>query len=162
MRKTIRPLYYYLLLYSLFLLGMSFVLQFQFQQIPCPLCIIDRIIVFTMIIFFIVALWHNPKLAVQKIYSVVGFLLAFLGILSSGRHLWLINLPSELVPGCGPGIDYLFGTLPLKDALFEILQGSGECALNSSHFLGLPIPGWTMFSFTVLALGSLLPWWGKK
>ncbi|MBS0286425.1 MAG: disulfide bond formation protein B [Proteobacteria bacterium] len=162
MSITIRPLYFLLLAFSLFLLGGSFVLQFLFHLEPCPLCIIDRVLVFILTIFFVIALWHNPKHRGQQVYSFIGFFIASLGILSSARHLWIIHLPPELAPDCGPGIDYLFGTLPPHEALLLVLRGSGECAVNKSAFLGFPIPGWTLISFILLALGSLLPWWGKK
>ncbi len=162
MRLTIRPLYFYLFAFSLLLLGGSFALQFIFHWEPCPLCIIDRIVVIILTIFFLIALCHNPKGNGQKVYGVIGFGLATLGILSSARHLWILHLPPELVPACGPGFNYLFGTLPPVEALVIILQGSGECTVNKSAFLWLPLPAWTLASFIVLAIGSLLPWWGKR
>lgn len=162
MSLTIRPLYFILLGFSLFLLGASFVLQFQFNLEPCPLCIIDRVLVFILTIFFMIALWHNPLRRGQQIYSFVGFSIALLGILSSARHLWIIHLPPELAPDCGPGIHYLFGTLPPHEALLMVLRGSGECAVNKGSFLGFPIPLWTLLSFILLAIGSLLPWWAKE
>ncbi len=162
MRLTIRPLYFYLLGFSLFLLGTSFVLQFYFHLDPCPLCIIDRVLVFILTLFFAIALMHNPKPRGQKIYSSIGFAIASLGIASAVRHLWIIHLPPEQVPACGPGLQYLFGTLPPHEALLMVLQGSGECYKDSSHFLGFSIPGWTLIGFLLLAVGALLPWWGNK
>lgn len=162
MRLTIRPLYAYLLVFSLCLLGASFVLQFQFHLEPCPLCIIDRIIVFLLTIFFIIAIAHNPKGRSYQIYCLTGFLFAFTGILSTLRHLWIMHLPPELVPECGPGLKYLFGTLPPTEAFMAVLRGSGECAKENSLFLGATLPGWTMVAFFILAIGCLLPLWAKK
>ncbi len=162
MSLTIRPLYYYLLGFSLFLLGTSFVLQFHYNLEPCPLCIIARVLVMVITLFFIVALCHNPKKRGQQIYSAMGFVIALLGVLTSLRHIWLIHLPPEEVPACGPGLQYLFDTLPLNEALVHIFQGSGECAVKNSFLFGLSIPGWTLIGFIVLGIGCLLPLWGTK
>ncbi len=162
MRITIRPLYYYLFGFSLFLLGTSFVLQFHFHLQPCPLCIIDRVLVFILTLFFIIAIMHNPQPRGQKIYSLIGFSIALLGICSAIRHLWIIHLPPEQVPACGPGIQYLFGTFPPHEAIMLVLQGSGECYSDKSNLFGISLPAWTLLGFMMLAIGSLLPWWGSK
>lgn len=158
----IRPVYYYLLIFSVISLATSFILQFGFHLEPCSLCIIDRILVFILTLFFLIALWHNPKKLGQQIYSVLGFTIAFAGIILTARHLWLIHLPRELVPACGPSFNYLIETLSPKEALIVILKGSGECAENNSLFWGLSLPFWTMVVFIIMAIGSLVPWWKNR
>ncbi len=160
MRLTIRPIYFYLLGFCLFLLAVSLVLQFYFKLDPCPLCIIDRILVFILTLFFTIALIHNPKHRGQQVYGLIGFLIAALGIYSTLRHLWILHLPADKVPDCSPGFEYLFKTLAPHEALMMILKGSGECAVKN-NLIGLSIPGWTLIGFVFLAIGCLLPCWGR-
>lgn len=162
MKLTTHSPYFLLFGFSLFLVSTSFVLQYYFHLEPCPLCIIDRVLVMILTIFYAAASIHNPDKFGQKIYSIIGFIISLLGILSASRHLWIIHLPPEQVPACGPGIQYLFDTLPPHEALMLILQGSGECYENKSQLLGISIPLWTLLSFVLLAVGSLLPWWANK
>ncbi|MBI2792775.1 MAG: disulfide bond formation protein B [Gammaproteobacteria bacterium] len=162
MKLTIRPLFAYLFIFSLCLLSGSFILQFHYHLEPCPLCIIDRIIVFFLTIFFVIALFHNPKGRINHIYCITGFLLSLMGMLSTTRHLWIMHLPPDQVPECGPGLEYLFGTLPPTEAFLAVIRGSGECATKNSELFGLSLPAWTLIAFIVLAIGCLLPLWAKK
>ncbi|MFI4938138.1 MAG: disulfide bond formation protein B [Candidatus Berkiellales bacterium] len=162
MKLTIRLIYFYLFAFSLFLLAISFLLQYGFHLQPCPLCIIDRILVLLIVICFVVALCHPSQKMGQRLYSLIAFLLCALGILVTSRHLWLIHLPVNEVPACSPSFNYLIETFPLKEALIIILKSSGECAVNTPAVLGLTLPAWTLMSFVLLAVGSLLPWWVKK
>ena len=159
MKSNIRLTHYALFTFSLFLLACSLILQYAFHYQPCPLCIIDRIIVIAFVILFGVALWHRPLARGQKIYSGLGFLLAVFGIISTARHLWLIHLPPLEVPSCSPDFNYLIETFPLKEALVIILKSSGECAENNQPLLGLSLPGWTLLAFIFLAIGSLVLGW---
>lgn len=153
----IRFVYSCLLAFAVFLLAISFILQFGFQLEPCPLCIIDRIIVLILTVFYSIALWHNPSSRQANFYCAVGFIIAVLGIIVAARHLWIIHLPPNQVPSCGPGFNYLMSTLPPKEALMVILKGSGECAEATGTIAGLTLPGWAMLSFIILAFGCLLP-----
>jgi disulfide bond formation protein DsbB len=158
MKLTTRQLYLLLLSFSIVLLATSFTLQFGFHLEPCPLCIIARIIVIFLTILFALALIQNPGRLGQEIYSVLGTLLSLSGILVNARHLWIIHLPPEEVPACGPGFQYLIDTLHPVEALMVILQGSGECAENNAHFLGLSLPAWTLIAFVFLTMACLYSW----
>ena len=59
----------------------------------------------------------------------------------AGRQVWLQHLPPELVPECGPGLDYMLNVFPLSDAIKMVLTGSGECAAEWSliMFVGISI-----------------------
>jgi len=141
----------------------SFILQYGFKLQPCSLCIIDRALVMVMVLLFLVAFFHNPKKVGQLIYGVLGFLIAVGGIAVTGRHLWMLQLPPDKVPECGPGLSYLLETMPLQEAFMVIFSGSGECTKNVPYFLGLSLPLWTMIAFILLAIVSFVPWyWGRK
>jgi len=158
MKHTARSLYIYLTIFSVFLLTASFVLQFHFNQNPCNLCIIDRIIVLSLVLIFVAAIWHNPKTWRRFLYCLLGLILSLCGIGASLRHLWILYQPHESLPACAPGFSYLISTLPLKEAFLIILQGSGECTIRNNDILGVPLPGWTLLAFIILSVGCVLAW----
>lgn len=163
MRLTIRPVYYFLLAFALFLFMTAFLLEYAFGMLPCSLCIIARLLVFMIIILMCVALWHNPGPIGQRVYSTFCFLFSMMGVGATARQLWLIHSPKgSSIPDCSPGWEYLISNLPLHEAFATMLMGSKECTADVNYFLGLSLPAWTLIGFVILAIGSLLPWFGKR
>jgi disulfide bond formation protein DsbB len=153
-----RKAYFFLCVFTFLAVISSFVLQYGFNFQPCSLCIIDRVLVMLMMGVFLVAFAHNPKKVGKLIYSLLGFIAALAGIAVTARHLWLLQLPPDKVPECGPGLSYLIETMPFHQALRTVLSGSGECTKNVPYFLGLSLPLWTMVAFILLAIASWIPW----
>ena len=114
---------------------------------PCPLCVIDRVLIISMSIFFLLALIHNPARTGQRIYGIINLVLVTLAIVVAGRHVWLQYLPPDKVPECGAGLDFMLETMPLNDVLVTIFKGSGECADIQWTFLELSIPEQTILLF---------------
>lgn len=133
-------------------LAFAYYLQLVVHLAPCPLCILDRVIVIAMALVFLIGCLHNPKSLGQSIYGAVITLLAAGGVGVAGRHVWLQHLPPEAVPDCGPGLDYMLETLPLSETLRLLFHGSGECAKVDWLFLQLSLAEWTL----VLFIGFLL------
>ena len=122
---------------------------------PCPLCLIQRVVVIAIGAVCMLAACHNPDIIGRRAYGLLTVILAGLGVAVAGRHIWLQNLPAEEVPACGPGLIYILENFPLGDALDLVLSGSGECAEVAWRFLGLTIPGWTLVVFLGLFLFGL-------
>ena len=80
---------------------------------------------------------------------------ASIGIAVASRHVWLQNLPSDQVPGCGPGLDFMLSTFPLAEVLEMVLSGSGECANVDWSFLSLSMPSWVIISFFVMLIYAI-------
>ncbi len=118
---------------------------------PCPLCIIDRVILICMGVVFLVAMLHNPARLGQRVYGIVNLLVAVTGLAVAGRHVWLQHLPADEVPECGAGLYYMLENFPLHKTLQKVLQGSGECAEIQWTLLGLSIPEQTLILFVMLA-----------
>lgn len=143
-----------LLLAVVSILFAYFYLQLYLGLAPCPLCMIDRIFVTGAGLFFLLALIHNPGVTGQRIYGGLASLNALAGVLVCWRHIYLQNLPEELVPNCAPGLDYMLDTLPLSETLSIIFNTSGECADIQWSFMGLTIPEQTLLVFNgLLAIG---------
>lgn len=119
---------------------------------PCPLCIFQRVAVITLGGLFLLAAIHPVANAGRRVYSVLLGLVALAGIGVAGRHVWLTTLPPERVPACGPGLDFMLESFPLREALAMVLSGSGECASVDWSFLGLSMPAWVLVA--LLCLGT--------
>ncbi len=123
---------------------------------PCPLCILDRVVIIALGVIFLLAFLHGPKTIFTKIYGVICILLSATGIGLASRHIWLQNLPKDQVPECGPDLYYMLDTLPLFDVLRNTLTGSGSCADISWTFLDLSIPEQTLILFVILLILSVI------
>lgn len=122
---------------------------------PCPLCILQRVMVMVIGGLFLLAFLHNPRGLGNRIYGGLILISAMIGAGISGRHVWLQNLPPEQVPSCGPGLNFMLDNFPLSRTIELIFRGSGECAEVDWSLLGLTIPAWTLIAFVVLALLGL-------
>ena len=127
-------------------------MQYVMELEPCALCITQRIFVIAIGLVALTAAIHGPGRLGVRLYSGACILFAIIGGSFSARHVWLQNLPEDLVPACGPSLDYLIENFPLSEALSLLLQGDGNCADTLWTFLGLSIPAWTLVAFIVLGL----------
>jgi len=122
----------------------------------CPLCIFQRI-AYTVIIFIaLIGAIHNPRNLLQIIYKLLIVISAITGAAIAGRQIWLQHLPPELVPECGPGLDYMFNVFPFGEALKMIFTGSGECAEVKWRFIGLSIAEWSLIMFIGIFIATIL------
>lgn len=138
------------------LLAAAYYMQFGLGLEPCSLCILQRIALIALALVFLGAGVHAPSGRVRFVWAGLVALTAGAGIAIAGRHVWLQSLPADLVPACGPGLNYLIDVLPLFDALAEAFHGSGECAKVDWTFLGLALPAWTLLSFIALGVGGFV------
>ena len=112
---------------------------------PCPLCIFQRVAVISMGIIFLVCSLLEPKSSLAKIISSTLFITSgSFGVAVASRHVWLQNLPSDQVPGCGPGLDFMMSTFPINEVFEMVFNGSGECATIDWSFLSLSMPAWVI------------------
>lgn len=119
---------------------------------PCPLCMIDRVLVTALGLIFLVAALHNPGPLGQRIYALTGILVSLAGVGVCARHIWLQNLPADEVPTCAPGLDYMLETLPMTETLSVIFTTSGECAHIDWSLLGFTLPEQTLAVFAAFLL----------
>ena len=129
---------------------------------PCPLCILQRVVVMSLGMVLLVAAIHGPNGWGNRIYGGLITLIAGSGAAIAGRHVWLQSLPADQVPECGPTLDYILETFPLSKALQLVLHGSGECAKVEWQFLGLSIPAWTLIAFSGFILFGLMLLLGRR
>ena len=123
---------------------------------PCPLCILDRIVLAALGLVFALALVHNPKTLMSVIYGALAIALSLTGVGLAGRHVWLQGLPADQVPECGPDLYFMLETLPLLEVFRKVFTASGSCAEVHWTFAGLTIPQQTLILFAGLLALSLV------
>jgi len=117
---------------------------------PCPLCIFQRIAMIALGVVFLAGALHAPTGWGARVYAVLGAAVALTGAGIAGWHVRMQNLPPDVIPSCGPGLNVYFETLPVLDALRAVFTASGECAEIDWTFLGLSMPAWVLIWFVLL------------
>ena len=135
------------------LIAIALYFQYVMYLEPCPLCILQRMLLIAMGAVLLVGAIHAPLSGGQRIYAALTTLMAVVGAVVAGRHVWLQHLPPDQVPECGPGIEYMLKNFPLIQSMQMIFSGSGECAEVQWTLIGLSIPEWTLAIF-VLMIGA--------
>lgn len=123
------------LLYSLYA---EFYLKFE----PCPLCIVQRIIIIAIMVSSLLFAIHNSrKNLVIRIYAIIIIALALFNIKIAAHHAWLISLPKEQQPlSCGMPLNILYQRVSLPTFLNTILEGDAECSKLTWTILGISPP----------------------
>jgi disulfide bond formation protein DsbB len=152
---NIRPAMLLGFLISISMIAVALFFQYYMELIPCPLCIVQRVIVMVLAGIFLIALLQNPKTWGRRIYGLLLALTSVAGLAVAGRHTWLQHLPPEKVPECGPGLEFWMKNLPANEVIQKVFQGSGECAEVVWNFMTLSIPEWSLISFGLFFLYSL-------
>ena len=116
---------------------------------------VQRVAFYALAAVFLLGALHGPARRGVMVYSLLAFVVAALGAAVAARHVWLQNLPTHLVPSCGPGLEYMIKRFPLANVLTKVLMGSGECAEAGWKFLGLTIAGWSLLWLVALGLFAL-------
>ncbi len=113
-------------------------------QSPCPLCLTQRIWFMVTGLAAFVALIDHPG---RRVYPLLVVLSALAGAGFSLRQLYLQQLPPELAPACGPGLDYMMEVWSGFEVLSAMLSGTGDCAAVGWSLLGLSMAGWALVTF---------------
>jgi disulfide bond formation protein DsbB len=145
------------------LMGYALYSEHVLGLVACPLCIFQRLAMIGLGVIFALAFFAQwAPLIVSRLLGLLGFIIAGIGLGIAARHVYIQNLPPELVPTCGPGLDYLMDAFPLLEVLTLIMTGSGECAEVSWRFLGVSMPGWVLVWFGFLGFYVLTVNWKRS
>ncbi len=134
------------------------IIAYYFQYVkglnPCPLCIVQRIVVLGLAVWFLFLAITNAKKGgvVNRLINGLAALTALTGIAVAGRQVWLQHLPADEVPACGPGLDYMMDVFSGTELLSELFRGSGECAKVDWTMFGFSMPEYTLAFFSVMFL----------
>ena len=139
------------------LLAYALYAEHHLGLMPCPLCVFQRVaIAFAGVGFLIAAFWAPLSSKGRWAASAWPLVGALGAIAIAGRHVWLQSLPPSEVPACGPGLEFMLDTLPLRTVFEKVLTGSGQCAIIDWSFLGLSMPAWVLVAGLGLTVWALL------
>lgn len=151
LKNPFRLVTWALLELALFLSITSLFFQFVKHLEPCPLCILQRISVFSLTFLCLWALFIKKK-TTFIINNSLQLLFALFGAAMASRQIWLIHVPSVDRAGCMPDISILWNYLPFLDILKIIFNGTGDCIEHPWIWLGITMPEWTLGFFIIFAL----------
>lgn len=137
------------------LLSFGFYLEYFQNLSPCPLCLLQRLFYFIILLINISSFFLLSAVRYRTFSLCMSTFFSLSGVITAGRQVWLQHLPSDQVPECGPGVAYLLEVYPLQKALEIIYRGSGSCAETLWELLGLSIAGWSTIFFVFLLIYSL-------
>jgi disulfide bond formation protein DsbB len=130
-----------------FLLALAEYLEVYKGMIPCPLCMLQRIVLMVLGILFLIAMMFPMKAMGSFFIGLSSLLTCVGGILLSGRQVWLQHAPPVNLGECGASLTYMFHTLPLIDVLKHIWTGGIECSQQGWAFMHLSLAEWSLIGF---------------
>lgn len=138
---------------SLSLVSGAYFLEYYFKLDPCPLCHLQRYVLFAITFFFFVGIFF-PKQCGRWLKFLLGFVeivLSVLGISLALRHIWLqYTVTDDMVSNCTAGLERLLQFQPLMQVLEEVLIKSNACGKIDFTILKLPLSVWSLFGFIAL------------
>jgi disulfide bond formation protein DsbB len=142
-----RATYFIGFILTLGLLAVTFYLQKFDGFIPCPLCILQRVTFIGLGIFFFLGWTFSARKLISALFGILAFLVSLLGILLSGRQVWLQHLPPDKNADCSVSLQYLMHALPFDQVIAKIMQGTAECSQKGWEFLSLSMAEWSLIWF---------------
>ncbi len=136
------------------LIGYAIYLQLFENLLPCPLCVAQRIVYWSIGITALLAYYTQLSSAILKIYRGLIIVFAMTGAVIAGRHAWLIRFPDSFECGISPEEAFL-NALPLAQWWPTMFEANGDCADTSWKFLLLTIPDWSLITFLFIVVTTL-------
>ncbi len=122
---------------------------------PCPLCVLDRIVLLALAAIFALAHFQRPSAGERIGYDIGALIVSLGGIGIAARHVQLQSRPPDSLSDCGAGFWHMLDQIGIEGAVADALRGGGDCGSVQWTFLGLSIPTLTLGVFVVLSLLSL-------
>ncbi len=150
-------------LVSIALLASAYYFELVLELEPCPMCIMQRIVVLALGCIALVAFFHNPSNSTgRKVYASIAGITSIIGVAIAVRHSWIQAFPPEDIPSCGAPLDYMLEIMPFQEVLSAMLTGTASCTDISWNFLGLTMPNWMIIVFIGYGIYSILVWLSKN
>lgn len=150
MKISFRQTYFISFLIGLILLLVSFYLEYQLNIKPCLLCLLQRGLLTILIFIFFFGFVLPSKKILHLIISLMTIFFAFLGLLASGRQVWLqhaVMFDPNAPVSCLPDTSFLLHTLPTSQLIKLMLTGTTECSQITWRLLSLSLADWSCLFF---------------
>ena len=139
-------------LLAVFLLGIvctggSFFAQYVMGLNPCPLCILQRVAVMSvMLVSGLCLLLPTSKRGGRIFAALLVSLPALWGLHTASYQIWLQSLPAGEQPSCGAPWTFRLKDWPLFDWWRFVVDGFGNCGVRE-YVMGVPLPVWSLMFF---------------
>jgi len=144
------------------MLAYAYYLEFFEGLVPCPLCVLERLMVAILGFVFLVEAVHAPcRCGTTRCYGALIALVSTVGVGVAGRHVWMQSLSPEDAVFCLPPLSYLLQFSSLTDTLGLILSVPGDCKTTDWTLLGLTIAAWSLLAFITLGTMGLICNWRR-
>ena len=143
-----RPVFLFVGLGAIALLGVGLYLQLVLKMQPCPLCVLQRYAFAVLAIACL--LGAVMQRGAHPVLAGFGVVAALAGAGVAGWHLWI-----KAHPAVSCGIDPLetsLNTIPTARLFPTLFQADGLCTADYPPILGLSIPQWSLLWFIVFAI----------
>lgn len=154
-----RKIQAFLTLITFFVLFSSFYLQYVAGLQPCPLCLMQRLCTFLLLVILGLGLRTRKKAHFVSLFQI---LVALAGFYFASRQLWLQSLPAGQAPACMPGLDVLIHYFPWQTVAKTLLWGTGECGETHWSMLGISLAGWGALYFVFMILTGLFLYFSTR
>ncbi|WP_415912695.1 disulfide bond formation protein B [Neptuniibacter sp. QD37_11] len=123
-------------------------LQHVLDMQPCPICIVQRLILISIFIVSALPLLLTNKLVIQCSNIAVA-ILTVTGLYFSFDHITLISAESFLVL-CSAFYEQIIDFTHLNTLLPSMFAVTGSCTDPDSAFLGIPLPYATLVLYLAI------------
>lgn len=131
--------------------GAALVSQHVFEMMPCPWCVLQRVIFVAIGLAALLGLAWRSRLG-MKAGAVLAMLLADCGIAAA---LWQ-HFVAAASASCNQTLaDRIVGWLKLDSLLPEVFAAYASCADAKVNLFGLPYEFWSLALFIALNLAAL-------
>lgn len=139
---------------SLFVFCASIYFQYVEGLIPCPLCLMQRMTVFILMILVFTGIFIKKPTSITRLCTL-QILISLAGVYFAARQLWLQHLPADQMMSCVPGLDVMLQYFPWQSVAKALFLGSGDCAETVWSFAGLSMAAWSLCWFLFMMLASI-------
>jgi len=153
-RLTYKKIQNFLLFFTISVLALVLIIEYENSLEPCPLCIMQRMSAFIMG-FLCFAGLGLTSLRRVSINLMLQILFAVLGVYFSARQLWLQSLPFGEGQLCIPGMDAVQKYVTLSNFLKTYFWGAADCAEVTWRGLGLSMPAWALLYFVIMIVANM-------
>ena len=124
--------------------------------LPCSLCIIQRIIMALLGTLFFIGTFVRLKKLGYTMLGSLSLVTSIMGILFSGRQVFLQHMPAMSGGECGINLFTMFEIFPFMTALQHVWRGGLECSQLGWVFILLSIAEWALILFCIFFLMTLI------
>lgn len=149
-RVTFKYVQNAMLIFTITVLSVALLVEYNNNLEPCPLCVMQRMCAFMMGFLCFISL-SMASIHRVKIITASQILLALLGIYFASRQIWLQSLPAGNGKMCMPVFE-----MAKRSELFKTyFWGTANCSEVTWSALGLSMPGWALLYFIIMVVANV-------